>query len=117
MDNLGVIVGFLALIGGPLGAWVLINKAITKLIAENVAMEKQFTSLEITTGKEIKRLEDDYRDRFEDIKKDQREHEEKVDKNFVVLYSKMDDNTKDILSRIDGVTKEITDLKIKLAEQ
>lgn len=114
MEDLGVFVGFLALIGGPLGAYVIINKAIAKLIAENKAMEKQFTSLELNIGKEVERLENDYKERFEVVKDDQDKYEQQVDRTLKSIFNKMEDNKSEILAKIEGVTKEITELKIKM---
>ncbi len=113
MELLGIAIGLLAAL---LTSWVIVNRKIAKLEAENKGMEKQFTSLELASEKEFKRLEDDYKERFEVVKNDQEKYERNVSKILNSLFDKLEDNKNDILTKIEGVTKEITELKIKMSK-
>ena len=114
MEDLGIVIALFTLFGAPLASWVIINRKITKLETENLAMEKQFTSLELSYEKEFTRLEDDYKERFDVVKDNQEKYEQNMSKTLNSLFDKMEDNKNDILTKIEGVTKEITDLKIKI---
>ncbi len=115
MEELGVIIGFLALFGTPIASWVIVNRKIAKLEAENKSVDKQLISMEVSQAKEIDRLEGDYKERFEVVKADQEKYEREVDRTLKTIFSKMEENKNDILTKIEGVSKDIVDLKLKLA--
>jgi len=116
MEELGIIIALFTLFGAPLASWVIINRKITRLETENAAMEKQFASLEVNTKAENKRLEKDYKERFDVVKNDQDKYEQNMSRTLNSLFEKLEDNKNDILLKIEGVTKEITELKIKMSK-
>ncbi len=116
MEDLGIIIALFTLFGAPLASWVIINRKITKLETENLAMEKQFTSLEVNSKAENERLEKDYKERFEVVKNDQEKYERNMSNTLSSLFEKLEDNKSEILRKIEGVTNEITELKIKMSK-
>ncbi len=114
MEVLGVVIAILALFGAPLASWVIVNRKIATLTAENTAMEKQFSSLEVNHEKDVKRLEKDYKERLERVDKQIDDHRKDVDENLKSIFAKMDANRDDILNELKAVTAQITELRIKI---